>query len=79
MVTAFNLVSDHISVRLLQSPETQYTKQQAPLQKNWMWAIMLWVGIFKKAIKICIKNTQLPVSFATRTKKSKSLMLIANN
>lgn len=46
MVTAFNLVSDHISVRLLQSPETQYTKQQAPLQKNWMWAIMLWVGIF---------------------------------
>lgn len=54
MVTAFNLVSDHISVRLLQSPETQYTKQQAPLQKNWMWAIMLWVGIFKKAIKICI-------------------------
>lgn len=34
MVTAFNLVSDHISVRLLQSPETQYTKQQAPLQKK---------------------------------------------
>lgn len=71
MVTAFNLVSDHISVRLLQSPETQYTKQQAPLQKNWMWAIMLWVGIFKKAIKICIKKYSVTSFFCNNNKKIK--------
>lgn len=69
MLTAFNLVSDHISVRLLQSPETQYTKQQAPLQKYWMWAIMLRVGIFKKAIKICIKKYSVTNFFRNNNNK----------
>lgn len=51
MVTAFNLVSDHISVRLLQSPETQYTKQQAPLQKNWMWLLCYGLEFLKKPLR----------------------------